>query len=282
MKTNYILFTFILVLFSCKKDYDPDDELIACFGYQVNMAGDPAVQFTNCSENATHYLWEFGDGTTSTEREPLHNYEPPFPYEVTLNAFRGNEVVTQKQFVYDDIMVYKPNIYVYPTNQIDLCVKLSFPMGGHIVESIPSYNNGWCVNVTPSGRINETYNYLFYESVQPNVFQYNKGWCIGRNDLQEFFEISLMAHNFSQAEINDFIEYWIPLLKEKEFYCIYPQTNPIIDRIIKLDFSVQPDHVNRLFYGIIGADDFKIITPPDIVTFNRSGFYVMEWGVFIN
>ena len=68
-------------------------------------------------------------------------------------------------------MVYKPNIYIYPNEQIDLSVKLSFPMGGKIVTSIPEYGTGWNIVVDTSGLINNTYSFLFYESTQPAAIQ---------------------------------------------------------------------------------------------------------------
>ena len=45
------------------------------------------VTFTNTSTNATSYEWDFGDGTTSTEENPVHTYQQNGEYEVTLTAF---------------------------------------------------------------------------------------------------------------------------------------------------------------------------------------------------
>lgn len=45
-------------------------------------------QFTNNSTFADSYLWDFGDGTTSTEVNPIHTYSTISPYTVTLTATR--------------------------------------------------------------------------------------------------------------------------------------------------------------------------------------------------
>ena len=42
------------------------------------------VQFTDTSINANTYYWEFGDGTTSTERNPMHTYGEYGTYTVYL------------------------------------------------------------------------------------------------------------------------------------------------------------------------------------------------------
>ena len=42
--------------------------------------------FTNNSLNATSYLWDFGDGNTSTEESPNYTYDKADMYEVTLTA----------------------------------------------------------------------------------------------------------------------------------------------------------------------------------------------------
>jgi len=48
-----------------------------------------SVQFTNTSTNATSYSWDFGDGTTSTALNPLHTFNSPGLYTVTLVAHAG-------------------------------------------------------------------------------------------------------------------------------------------------------------------------------------------------
>jgi PKD repeat protein len=49
------------------------------------------VQFHNTSKNSYRYLWDFGDGQTSALENPLHRYEDPGYYIVTLVA-RGDAV----------------------------------------------------------------------------------------------------------------------------------------------------------------------------------------------
>jgi gliding motility-associated-like protein len=45
------------------------------------------VKFTNLSTDATNYLWEFGDGESSTAFEPIHEYNKTGSYNVVLYAF---------------------------------------------------------------------------------------------------------------------------------------------------------------------------------------------------
>lgn len=48
-----------------------------------------SVQFANNSDNAATFTWDFGDGTTSTLREPSHNYTAMGQYDVKLIADGG-------------------------------------------------------------------------------------------------------------------------------------------------------------------------------------------------
>jgi len=53
------------------------------------------ARFTNLSQNATHYLWDFGDGSTSNEESPTRVYDwPGGTFTVTLYA--GNECDTNE------------------------------------------------------------------------------------------------------------------------------------------------------------------------------------------
>jgi hypothetical protein len=48
--------------------------------------GNGQIAFSNNSQNSTSYLWNFGDGTTATEENPLHTYSITGSYTVTLLA----------------------------------------------------------------------------------------------------------------------------------------------------------------------------------------------------
>lgn len=61
-----------------------ENGLYAKFSYDKLLG---RVKFTNLSSgNAVSYLWDFGDGTTSTEQNPLHVYSKSGYYTVKLNA----------------------------------------------------------------------------------------------------------------------------------------------------------------------------------------------------
>lgn len=176
--------------------------------------------------------------------------------------------------------VYKPNIYLYPQENINLDVALTFPKGGKVVVSEPNYGDGWSVYVDTTGLIDSTYEYLFYESQQPHVWQSSKGWCIEKAQMEEFFDQNLTEYGFAGNEIEDFNEYWIPRLKDYAYYEIYPQEKELINTVIELSISEQPDNVQRLFYLIRGNNKkVELIEPQVANQFLRQGFYVTEWGV---
>jgi hypothetical protein len=182
------------------------------------------------------------------------------------------------------IVVYKPNIYIYPSERSQLSVNIRFPQGGKIISSIPFYGNGWIIDVDTTGLINNKYNYLFYESEQPDVWQLNVGWIIKRSELDKFFTDNMLRHGFSDSEIKDFTDYWIPRLIDSEYYEIYPQESDIIESVIKLDISKTPDNILKLFYVIRGSynnSNRKIPVPSENFQFKRDRFYVTEWGVIL-
>lgn len=65
---------------SCEKKGDAPK---ARFDYAIE---DLTVTFTNMSKEAETYAWEFGDGQTSTEKDPVHTYAAAGTYTVKLTA----------------------------------------------------------------------------------------------------------------------------------------------------------------------------------------------------
>ncbi len=57
------------------------------------------VTFTNTSTNATSYSWDFGDGTSSTETNPVHTYPDDGQYTVILTATNDCGSETSQQII---------------------------------------------------------------------------------------------------------------------------------------------------------------------------------------
>ncbi len=173
----------------------------------------------------------------------------------------------------------KPNIYLYPEKKTKMTVSLDLPEGGKVTESIPDYPKKWKnIRVKPDGTINRKYEFLFYEADLPGDWQKDEGWCIAKKDLQYFFMTNLRDYGFNKKEISHFIEYWIPRLKDKPYYIMYPQHTAKINSIVPLKINKAVDSLLRLFYFIDGSDTCQNLTTPRIPSFERQGFVVTEWG----
>ena len=57
-------------------------------GFDESKIGE--VRFTNLSSDYTNVYWQFGDGLTSSERDPIHEYNINREILVTLTAFQDN------------------------------------------------------------------------------------------------------------------------------------------------------------------------------------------------
>lgn len=58
----------------------------AAFDFKANDADYLTIDFTNLSGSATDYLWDFGDGNASTDKDPSNTYAEEGSYTVTLTA----------------------------------------------------------------------------------------------------------------------------------------------------------------------------------------------------
>lgn len=85
-KASLFLAVFALITASsCKKDPVVEDP-IASFQFVVSTSNFLEVAFTNYSQNAETYLWNFGDGETSALESPTHTYATAGAYNVVLTA----------------------------------------------------------------------------------------------------------------------------------------------------------------------------------------------------
>lgn len=88
------------------------------------------VSFTNLSINASNFLWSFGDGESSTETNPIHQYSSYGTYYVTLSAYSGGafdsetkSVIVQNSGISTDVTFNNPvftDIYITINNDTRL------------------------------------------------------------------------------------------------------------------------------------------------------------------
>jgi gliding motility-associated-like protein len=69
-----------------KTDYISIKGAIARFGYQIDCSNKRTMQFLDSSINAATWFWDFGDGTTSTVKSPLHTFPNEGEYNVSLTV----------------------------------------------------------------------------------------------------------------------------------------------------------------------------------------------------
>jgi PKD repeat protein len=71
------------------------------FPRELYLDEQTTVRFTDNTSEATSWLWDFGDGTTSTERNPSHTYNAQGDYTVTLTVrtIAGCQGIASKSLV---------------------------------------------------------------------------------------------------------------------------------------------------------------------------------------
>jgi PKD repeat protein len=77
--------SMVIALSSCQK------EPMACFESSASTATvGQTVNFTNCTMDGHHYMWNFGDGGMAETENASHAYSSPGTYKVTLEAMSKN------------------------------------------------------------------------------------------------------------------------------------------------------------------------------------------------
>lgn len=93
VKPFLLLLATMMLLFSCDTLELPAEGSIpdetppeAAFSATPSEADHLTINFTNLSISATDYAWDFGDGNTSTAKDPTNVYEDIGTYTVSLTA----------------------------------------------------------------------------------------------------------------------------------------------------------------------------------------------------
>lgn len=84
-------------------------------GFSTKLSMPVSIQFYNESANADAYLWNFGDGTTSSEFNPVHVYHSAGDFEISLTAYKSDlcsaSVTKGKLVVKSESTLFIPNTF---------------------------------------------------------------------------------------------------------------------------------------------------------------------------
>ena len=177
--------------------------------------------------------------------------------------------------------VEKPVIYLYPTTEQQVSVKLIYD--GKFTCTYPEYKNGWEVIAHPDGTLlnlgdNKQYSYLFWEGIlDNNRWDMTKGFVVAGKDTKDFLQDKLSLMGLTPKEYNDFIVYWLPRMQDNQ-YNLITFANKEYEQRVHLSISPNPDSVLRVFMVYKPITSKIYITPQQLTTFTRTGFNVVEWG----
>ncbi|MGA9190006.1 MAG: PKD domain-containing protein [Methanosarcina sp.] len=145
---------------------------VANFSSNVTHGYPPlSIQFTDLSQNATGWNWNFGDGNNSTQRNPVHEYADPGIYSVNLTA--TNENGTDSKLTTITVMqLVGIGPYAYIANSGDNNVSVIDTATDKVTAMIPVGNYPRGVAVTPDGKkvyVTNYYNIFIIDATKNKV-----------------------------------------------------------------------------------------------------------------
>jgi hypothetical protein len=214
--------------------------------------------------------------------------------EKQFKVFRLSTIINQRQKVVFDkpisndpeIIVKKPAIYLYPTQEQSITVRHEFK--GQILTTYPEYQDGWNVIAHPDGSLfntsdQRTYGYLFWDGsyhFPQSHYQFEDGFVVSKSENIAFLQEKLSILGLNNTEINDFIVFWLPVLNENDQNFIHFRVNDNIDQSSILNIDPQPDTLIRVFmeFKPMKNDETMSVKEQVLPKLNRIGFTVVEWG----
>lgn len=176
---------------------------------------------------------------------------------------------------------YKPIMYIYPNEEMDLTVKLK--NNNLLTHTYPKYNDAWNIHVKTNGEIydyntNRSYYALYWEAIDNTKINTNEGFVVEGKNTIKFLEDKLEYLGLNKMEINEFIVYWIDKLENNKYnYIRFRNTNEV-NNYMPLEFSKKPDTLIRIIMDYKPLKE-KINVKEQVLEKNtRSGFTVVEWG----
>jgi hypothetical protein len=204
----------------------------------------------------------------------------------------------------------KPVIYFYPENPIEVTVKFNTAIS--LTTQIPVYHDGWKMLAQPGSKLTDlqpqytlcnaidtnnngseygrtaceqnNYPYIYWSGnvLNKHYPEPTTGWIVSSAELPTFMSNILDKIGLNSQEKSDMLEFWLPhmLGEHTPYYQISFLLTTDLNNFIPLDIKPKPDSMLRIFldYKALSIRPEYKITEPNIGTFVRRGFTVVEWG----
>lgn len=216
---------------------------VHCMYYRNNVTHPLPHKMPNVSPVANFYLpWWY-----SYSMPHYTNYN--YPGSWSNYGLNGNHYAHN----HGGGMVGKPNLYIYGKNGTNFSIQLEFNKKSNLLASVPSYENGWSGTVMNNSVLSNggSYEYIYYDyGVDIASLQWERGNCVEEKNLMDSLNKTLISSGFNRKEIDDFNEYWSFKMPSADKYCIFPQTDKELDRVVKIK-STPKATLNRLIFFIV-------------------------------
>lgn len=286
---NYSDYVSYCNKWSLNQKYSDKDKNYIVFSYTaynqpIIKARLGAVSYS--SDNVNLYVWDDTFGSSAD----ISAYSIIIPTQKEINDVNVIGLYTDEEF--NDIKnnidhsdypsIDKPIIYLYPTKEIEVSVKLL--NSDKIIYSYPKYIDGWNVLAKPNGDLvnldNERYLYsLYYESESVEEFNITQeGFVVKGEESTKFLEEKLEILGLNEREIEEFIIYWLPKLESNKYNYIRFASQEEINKNMPLDINPSPDSIIRVLMTFKGLDNYIEVKEQQLVTPIRKGFVVVEWA----
>ncbi|MCW5899055.1 MAG: PKD domain-containing protein [Flavobacteriales bacterium] len=220
--------------------------------------------FTDLSEALTPmaYLWDFGDGNTSTASDPVHQYQAPGSYTVTLT------VNTTMGCIASDTRIRPDQVVVYPN---PIAAFTALPNEVSVFDPVVSIEDfaydavSWYYTVDGQTYNSPTFTHFFSDGGQYEIWQYvvSPNGCPDSTLRMVYVSDHIFwAPNAFTPDDDEVNEVWLPTVIGARFYELM-----IHDRWGRLVFSTDDPK-----QGWNGADH-----PQGVYVYTAR---IKEWGAY--
>ena len=176
----------------------------------------------------------------------------------------------------------KPIIYIYPTSETEVNVKLWTPE--NLSHTYPKYNSEKWRNVVaqPNGDLEDmdTWRklYALYREWKSDIkTNFDEWFVVEWKDIIPFLEEKLAILWLNERESEEFIVYRLPQMEDNKYNLIRFETKAEQDENMPLNITPKPDTVIRVMMDWKAIDDPIDIPQQHLTTPERNGFTVVEW-----